>query len=587
VLLALSADRGGTRIAGTAVVVTLAGALVAVLALQAAHTAPELGYAGSSARGAATLLVPGLAAIGVALESLRRGRRDRCALLLALAGLASFLPELSVAGARPALAFTAGLVLASATPPLIAHLALIYPDRPEPRSVRVLRNAGYLCAIGILGLLPTLVFDPVAAGCGQCSANLALVHGSAPLEAPLARAGIIATLVWATLSIAVLLHRLAAATPAARRNLWPILIPAGVLLGCFATELALSLRRAYLSTETIDRQLWLGGQAALLGVALGIATRWLRTRRARAMLARDVIELSDQAEADTVAVRLSRALNDPTLEIAYPVGEPTRFVEAHGAPVDLEPRPGSTTTVLHAPTDEPTALAVIRHREGLLDDPALVDEIARAARLALANERLRADARERLALLQSSRKRIAAAADAERQQLERNLHDGAQQRLVSLAVTIRAARSTNGRESAVLDDAQAEVQRALDELRVVARGIYPAVLAEMGLAPAIEALAETAPIPVKVGELPALRFDPTVESTAYFAIAEAVHDPAAARAAISGRHDGETLMLAVTTDASACDVTRLSDRIGAAGGVIRRQPLPGKVVLEVEIPCGS
>jgi signal transduction histidine kinase len=229
----------------------------------------------------------------------------------------------------------------------------------------------------------------------------------------------------------------------------------------------------------------------------------------------------------------------------------------------------------------------LRHREGLLDDPALVEEITRAARLALANERLRADAQARLALLQTSRKRIVAAADDERQRIERNLHDGAQQRLVSLAVALRAARGADGHESALLDEAQEEITHALEDLRIIARGIYPAVLAELGLAAAIEALSETAPLPVKIGELPQERFDPAVDTTAYFVVTEAVHDPAAKRVTISGLRDGDTLKLAVTTDAPTDDVTRLSDRVGAVGGTVRRESLVDDVVLEVEIPCES
>jgi signal transduction histidine kinase len=572
---------------GAGAAVVLAGGVVALLALRTARAAPALGYAAWSPWGAATLLVPGLAVLGVALESLHRRRWDRCSLLLALAGLTSFLPELSVPGTRPALAFSAGLVLAWATPPLVGHLALVFPGRPTTGLVRALRNAGYLSAIVGLGLLPALVFDPVETGCGECSTNLVLVHSSTRLEAPLSRAGIVATLAWATLCVAAIGLRLAHATPAARRLLWPVLVPAAALLGCFAAELALSLRRAFLSTGALDRGLWLGGQAALLAIALGVAARWLRARRARVLLARDVVELSNRSGANTVAGRLSVVLGDPTLEVAYPVGEPTRYVDAHGVPVDLVADPGQATTALRGLAGEPQAIAVVRHREGLLDDPALIEEITRAARLLLANERLRADAQARLALLQASRKRIVAAADAERQRLERDLHDGAQQRLVTLAVGVRAARSADGCDSAALDEAQEALKNALDELRVIARGIYPAVLAEMGLAAAIEALAETAPLPLRVGELPPGRFDPVVEATAYFVVAEAVHDPAASRVAISGRRNRDTLNLAVATDAPTLDLNRLSDRVGAAGGTIDRRPLTENLVLEVELPCGS
>jgi signal transduction histidine kinase len=572
---------------GAGAVVALATGMLALVALRTVQAAPELGYVARSPWGAAALLVPGLAAIGVALEALYRRPGDRSALLLALAGLASLLPELSIPGARPALAFTVGLVLAWAAPPLVGHLALVYPAHAPTRRVRALCAAGYVSAIVVLGVLPALVFDRIEAGCGDCAANLVLVHASTSLETPLAQAGIASALAWAAVCVAVIAARLARATPAARRLLWPVLLPSAVFVGCFAAELALSLQRAFLSTGSLDRKLWLGGQLGLLALAVGMASRRLRARRARALLARDVVELSNRSSADTLAQRLSVVLGDPTLEVAYPVDEPTRFVDAHGAPVDPKRQPGRATTALGGLDGEPQAVAVLCHREGLLDDPLLVEEIARAARLPLANERLRADARARLALLQASRKRIVAAADAERQRIERNLHDGAQQRLVSLAVALRATRSTDGDERRLLDEAQQELASALDELRLIARGIYPAVLDEMGLAAAIEALAETAPLPVKIGDLPSERFDPVVEATAYFVAAEAVHYPAASRVTISGRRDGDTLTLAVTTDAPTHALTRLSDRVGAAGGTIRRQTLADGTVLEMGIPCGS
>jgi signal transduction histidine kinase len=579
-----------TRGAGAAAIVALASgvlALVTLIALRTVHTAPELGYVVWSPSGAAALLVPGLAAIGVALEALHRRPEDRSALLLALAGLASLLPELSIPGTRPALVFTAGLVLAWATPPLVGHLALVYPASATTVGVRALCAAGYVSAIFLLGLLSALVFDRIEAGCSQCAANLVLLHTSTRLEAPLTQAGIASALTWATLCVAAIALRLVRATPAARRLLWPVLVPAAVLVGCFAVELALSMQRAFLSTGSVDRKLWLGGQLALLALVVGMASRRLRARRARALLARDVIELSNRSSAETLAHRLSVVLGDPTLEVAYPVGEPTRFVDAHGTPVDLKAQPGRATTALRGLDGARQPVAVLRHREGLLDDVVLVEEIARAARLPLANERLRADAQARLALLQASRKRIVAAADAERQRIERDLHDGAQQRLVSLAVALRATGSAEGREWPLLDEAQQEVASALHELRLIARGIYPAVLDEMGLAAAIEALAETAPLPVKIGDLPQERLDPVVEATAYFVCAVAVHNPEASRVTISGHRNSDTLNLAVTTDAPTHDVTRLSDRVGAAGGAIRRRSMTDRVLLEAEIPCGS
>jgi signal transduction histidine kinase len=557
--------------------------LIAVFVGRAARDVPGLGYASWSASGVAALLVPGFTAIVVALESLRRRGIDRCAILLALAGLASFLPELGIAGARPSLAFTAGLVLAWSTQPLVAQLALIYPSRRLGQGGLTLAWAGYATTIGVLGLLPALVFDGVGTGCGECAGNLVLVHTSTGLETPLSRVGIVVSLVWALVAVAAILVRLARATSGSRRLSALVLLPAAVLVASFAAELALSLERGFLATDATGRRLWLVGQLALVGVALGIAARWLRARRARVLLARDVVELSMGPESDTVAHRLARALGDPALEVGYSVDAVGGLVDVDGNLLAPTPGPGRTTTV-YGDGGEP--LAVFRHRQGLLDDPALVDEVAHAVGLALANERLRAEARAQLAELQASRARIVEAADAERRRLERDLHDGAQQRIVSLAVALRAARGADG-DSPLLDEAQGELASALDELRSIARGIHPAVLSDSGLAAAVVALGETVRIPLEIGQLPAERLDLLAEATAYFVVAEAARDRAAGRLAVSAVTRGGALSLVITTDRSALDLTRLSDRVGAIGGTIHRRLADGQVELEVTIPCGS
>jgi signal transduction histidine kinase len=231
-------------------------------------------------------------------------------------------------------------------------------------------------------------------------------------------------------------------------------------------------------------------------------------------------------------------------------------------------------------------MAALRHRPGLLDDPAVVHAITSSAALALAHERLATDARGRLAQLQASRRRIVAAADAERRRVEHDLHDGAQQRLVSLAVALRAA-AANGDDGGNLDAARAELGEALAELRTIARGLYPAVLTEMGLAAALEALAETAPLPLKLSALPEARLEPGVEAAAYFAVSELLLDPAAAHVTVTGRHGDGALRLTLTTDAPGCELTRIADRVGASGGSVRRRRANGAVELDMEIPCAS
>src|SRR5688500_7204019 len=134
--------------------------------------------------------------------------------------------------------------------------------------------------------------------------------------------------------------------------------------------------------------------------------------------------------------------------------------------------------------------------------------------------------RERVDDLRSARHRIIAAADAERRRIERDLHDGAQQRLVSVALTLGIAESRVGSDpaaaGALIAQARDELQLALKELRELARGIHPAVLADRGLGPALEALAERCPVPVEVTGIPTATLRPAVEAAAYFVTAEAL-----------------------------------------------------------------
>jgi signal transduction histidine kinase len=574
-----------------AAAIVLAAALAAVAALQATRAEPGLSHAGGSLLGRTALLVPGLVAVAIGLEARRRRPREHYGTLLALAGIASFLPELAGPGAGSSAAFTAGLVLAWSAPPLIVHAALAYPREQPSKLARATLVLGYASVIGALGALPALVSDPAARGCAECHANLLLVHGDAQLQTRLAQGGIAAALAWALLAVALLATRLARGSAALRSIAWPVIVPAVLALTCFAVELALSLRRGFLATDQVDRALWRGQQLALLGLAGGIAAGWLRARRSRGMLARDTLELASQPVTGGIRERLARTLRDPALELAYPVGEPVDWVDARGRPVAEQPPDGLATTLLRSARGEP--LALLRHRPGTLADPAVVDEIARASGLALAHERLQVGARVQLATLRASRVRIVRAADSERERLERDLHDGAQQRLVSLAVTLRLASAAQAPRVAegpswAFDEAQRELAAALVELRVIAHGLYPGVLTDQGLAPALEALSESARVPVVLAALPSGRCSAAVEAAAYFVVSEAVRGAGPTGVTVRVAREGDKLALAVESEAGALDVTAAEDRIGALGGSVAATPLPGgRARLVAELPCES
>jgi signal transduction histidine kinase len=216
-------------------------------------------------------------------------------------------------------------------------------------------------------------------------------------------------------------------------------------------------------------------------------------------------------------------------------------------------------------------------------------EIGSAARMAVENEALRAQVLAQLGELRASRGRIIEAGDAARRQLERNLHDGAQQRLLAVGFQLRLAGSRADPANApTLEHADAEVSAAFDELRELAHGIFPAVLTEAGLEAALTQLAIAAPVAVEVDEAPVERLPAPVETSAYIAAAEAVRDAAergAARVVLSARRTSDALVVVVEDDGMRRNggLVHVADRVGALGGRLALAPTR----VEAEIPCAS
>ena len=222
------------------------------------------------------------------------------------------------------------------------------------------------------------------------------------------------------------------------------------------------------------------------------------------------------------------------------------------------------------------------------------------AGLVLENERLAAEVRSQLAEVRASRARIVAAADAERRRIERNLHDGAQQRLVTLSLALGLAASRgDAAGSDALSRAQDDVEEAIAELRVLARGIHPTLLREDGLEEAVEALARRAPIPVTVEGSLAGRLPDRVELTAYFLVAEAltnvVKHASASEATVHLERDADKLRIVVTDDgvggaraAADSGLAGLRDRLAVVDAKLYVESEPGHgTTIRTEIPCGS
>ena len=409
-----------------------AGAALGAASAVIAHRNPGYAFADTGALIAVELLA-GYAVIASGLECWRRRPGSRFAVLFAAGGCGWFLLEWNNPGVASPLVFTIGLLLYAAAPPLIAHALLTYPAGRLGHLERGVVAAAYGGSLLLLGLLPALVFDPAAQGCSECPRNLALVHGNARLYEDFNRAGLYVGLAWTTAAVAILGWRLVRSTAAIRGLTAPVAGAGCLYLGLIGAEFVASLGRGYLSNDLLDRRLWLGAALALVLLTVAVAWSWVRAKRTRTQLARLVVELAETPSPGRLEPALARNLGDPALQLSYPLTD-GRYVNADGQPQ----RPGPISTAL---VRDGVEVALLTHKPGLFDDGALVEELAAGARLGLENERLHAELLAQLADLRASRARIIITGDAERRRLERDLHDGAQQRLVALALELRIARS--------------------------------------------------------------------------------------------------------------------------------------------------
>jgi signal transduction histidine kinase len=229
--------------------------------------------------------------------------------------------------------------------------------------------------------------------------------------------------------------------------------------------------------------------------------------------------------------------------------------------------------------------AVVIHRPGLLDDARLVEELGRAARLAIDHERLQAQQRAHLEQLRAARTAIVAATDAERRRLERDLHDGAQQALAGLAMAIGLARGRARDEHAErMALAQHQVRAALDGVRALARATYPAALDEAGLAAALDLLSDWQ-ANVELGALPEGRLDPALEANAYFIVAALTRTDGDAMVEVNVHHEQTQLVVDVRTGAPP-DLIEVEDRVGALSGELAVEKTPtGNTHVRVKLPC--
>jgi signal transduction histidine kinase len=518
-----------------------------------------------------------------------RRPRNHLGPLMIAAGFGVFLSSLTAANAP--LPYTIGIAFDLAAAVVFLHVCLAFPSgRLHGRPERLLIAVGYLAA-----LFAQLV--GMALG-GFGPDNLVEIVAEPETAYDLLRVQLFALTGVMLGGIALMfVRRRHAATQMRRSVAWlaDSFALALLMLAFLYGSAALGLVSGQTVFETIRR-------AALFAVGLAplvFLVGLLDARLARSAVGDLFVELRGDPSPAGLRSALARALRDPSLTLAYWLPEFGNWADADGRPVEL-PEPGGSRAVTLVERDGAPVAAFV-HDASLQDDPGLLDAVSAAAAIALENVRLNVELRARLDELRGSRARIVEAGDSERRRLERNLHDGAQQRLVSVALQLRLLQNRIRDDPAAAEMASAvgdELSRSLDELRELARGLHPAVL-EHGLGPALDALATRSQVPTTVEYDIDVPLPEPVALAAYFVAAETLTNVAryaqATSAIVRAWRDGPTAVIEIADDgiggahdAKGTGLRGLADRVEALDGRLRVvSPVGAGTVVTAELPCAS
>ena len=549
---------------------------------------------GESGHAAAQVAV-GWAFLVAGVIAWARRRGNRMGALLVIAAFALLARQLRYS--TDPYVFTLFFALGDLGYALVGHTVLAYPTgHLRNRFERGLVIAAY--AVSLVPVAVLLVVDaryPLLQSPPRESViSITADHHLAEL---LQKAEVVAFFgVLAILFIAVILRRFGTATPRLRRVLAPLLVAA----------IAIALRAVFECVFTfVDRPfasdyLFWWQVVVVIALPLALLAGLLRAHLARAGVSDLVIEL-EHTPPSGLRDALARALGDPSLELALALPNGRGFVDGDGRPVKLpedDPR-RAVTRIEH----DGELLAALVHDPSLLEEPALLQATGAAAHLALQNARLQAELKAQLTLVEESRARIVAAGDEQRRKLERDLHDGAQQRLVAIALELRSAQRRLGEDldptvEKLLSSTVDDLQVAVEELRELARGIHPTILVEGGLAAALDSLASRSPLPVTV-DATHERFAPEVEADAYFVACEALANVAkhahASSATVTASCENATLRVEVADDGAGgarlgegTGLRGLADRVEARGGRLRvESPAGAGTRIVAEIPLNG
>jgi signal transduction histidine kinase len=535
----------------------------------------------------------GWAFIGTGIYAWLRRPDNRFGALMTAVGFSACLAGLRVS--TEPWVFIFGLLFITSQWALLYHMLLAFPGGRLQGPVELVLVVCTYVSAWVVHPVQVLFQDTSRLGFPD---NPLLIEGHPDLSTTLSRGRAwFALALLAALGV-VLARRWTAASPSQRQALAPVLVSGGLVMLLLALWYAAAL-------ADVDEDLVQGLEDAryivLATVPFAFLAGLLRSRVAGAHAVSEVVaRLGDPVLRQTgMPNALADALEGTSLELAYWNPEEGEYVDAAGAPVEL-PREGSSDRVVIPLVSGNQLAAVLIYDPSREEEGELVRAVTAAATLTLENERLARQLQAKVEELRASRARIVESSDEARRQLERDLHDGAQQRLVSLAVSLRVLRSRVDGDPDLareVEAARTELDQALEELRELARGIHPAIL-DAGLDGAIRALVARAPVPVTVRELPDFRLPSGVETAAYFVVAEALTNVAkyahAHEATVSVERRDGCVVVEVRDDgvggadpSAGSGLRGLSDRVAALDGELELDSPPGRgTTLRARMPCG-
>jgi signal transduction histidine kinase len=542
---------------------------------------------------AALALLVGWVYAGSGLIARRQRPENRLGTVMVVIGFAWFATFLADADAS--WPFTVGKALESVYLLGFVYLVLSFPTGRLRSKLDLGLVAAAVVLVTMVEVAWLLFADSRSQICSDCPPNAFEITRDDSVANGLLQGQRAVGVVLSVFTVALLVRRWLRASAPERRAGAPVLWAGSAMFAA----LAISVGNDIFDHPLGEGPAWTRS-VVFASIPVAVLAVLLQRRLARGAVAGLVVELGEGATSVDLREALGRALGDPSLELAYWVPAGARYVDSGGAPVELPQPDGARTATVVEREGEP--IAALIHDPALAENNELVQSVCAAAALTLENARLQAELRARLAELQASRARLVEATEGERRRIERDLHDGTQQRLVSIAMALGLAESKLAADrpavQPVLREARDALSVALAELRELTQGIRPAILVERGLAAALDDLSRRAALPVRLDVAVSGRLPEQVEGAAYFVASEALANAAkhshASEVRLAASDKDGVLVLEVADDGiggaasgGGTGLRGLADRVEALGGRLTVSSPPGRgTAVRAEIPCG-